>query len=173
MEPGSVPAVQPGMWWLFPLAMAEDPCARAPVASGFDFPVGPPDARGYYDAQPFGRNQHLGSDWNGNGFGNTDFGDPVFAVAAGIVTEASDLGGGWGRVVRVAHRVDGACVESLYAHLATISLPPGALVTRERGHLAIATGADLLPGLHAAHDLRAGMPATEWIAGLETAIGLR
>ena len=42
-----------------------------PVSDGFDFPVGPPDAKGYYDAQSFGKNRHLGSDWNGVGGGNT------------------------------------------------------------------------------------------------------
>ena len=31
--------------------------ADAPNADGFDFPVGPPDARGWYDAQPFGKNR--------------------------------------------------------------------------------------------------------------------
>ena len=48
---------------------AEQPAV--PVAAGFDFPVGPPDAQGYYDAQSFGRNRHLGEDWNGNGGGNS------------------------------------------------------------------------------------------------------
>ncbi|MBL4587064.1 MAG: hypothetical protein JKX84_08430, partial [Flavobacteriales bacterium] len=30
------------------------------ISDGFDFPVGPPDAKGYYNAQPFGKNEHLG-----------------------------------------------------------------------------------------------------------------
>ena len=33
--------------------------------SGFDFPVGKPDAVGYYNAQEFTENDHLGEDWNG------------------------------------------------------------------------------------------------------------
>ncbi|HEY9169431.1 MAG TPA: hypothetical protein VIN72_08085 [Lutibacter sp.] len=37
------------------------------VSDGSDFPVGKPNAKGYYDAQPFGKNRHLGSDWNGKG----------------------------------------------------------------------------------------------------------
>ena len=64
------------------------------ACSGFDFPVGPPDASGYYDAQPFGINDHLGSDWNGDGGGDTDLGDPVHAIAAGVISEATNHGGG-------------------------------------------------------------------------------
>lgn len=116
--------------------------AAIPLADGFDFPVGAPDARGYRDAQPFGLNQHLGSDWNGVLGADTDLGDPVFAAAAGLVTEAADHGGGWGNVVRVVHRVSSApgragagagperVVETLYAHLDRIDVRPGDLVTR-------------------------------------------
>ncbi len=67
-----------------------------------------------YDAQPFPRNRHLGSDWNGNGKGNTDLGDPVFAAV-------------------VAHRVDGLCVETLYAHLDRIEVAAGEIVVRGAG----------------------------------------
>ncbi len=31
------------------------------IADGFDYPVGMPDGKGYYDAQPFTKNRHLGS----------------------------------------------------------------------------------------------------------------
>ncbi len=90
------------------------------------FPVGPPDAGGYYDAQPFGTNTHLGSDWNGNGGGNTDLGDPVSAIADGTVTEAQDYEGGWGLVARVVHTLDnGQQVESLYAHLDSFEVTKG------------------------------------------------
>ncbi len=34
------------------------------IANAFDYPVGKPDAVGYYNAQPFGKNHHLGDDWN-------------------------------------------------------------------------------------------------------------
>lgn len=37
------------------------------VSNGFDFPVGAPNAKGYYDLQPFGKNFHLGEDWNAIG----------------------------------------------------------------------------------------------------------
>lgn len=100
-----------------------------PACDGFDFPVGAPDALGYYDAQPFGDNDHLGNDWNGNGGGDSDLGDPVYAVAAGTVTEATDYAGGWGNVVRIIHPC-GEAVESLYAHLDSIEVPSGAPVVR-------------------------------------------
>lgn len=58
---------------------------KCQLVDGFDFPVGKPDAKGYYDAQSFGKNNHLGSDWNGNGGGNSDFGDDVFSIADGVV----------------------------------------------------------------------------------------
>lgn len=97
-----------------------------PLADGFDFPVGAPDALGYYDAQPFGTDRHLGNDWNGPDGGDSDLNDPVYAVAAGVVRFARDVGGGWGNVVRIEHRVRGVegerPVESLYAHLERVDV---------------------------------------------------
>lgn len=117
-----------------PAALVDDTTVDAPLADGFDFPVGGGRALGYYDAQPFGDNQHLGSDWNDVRGGDSDLGAPVTAVAAGRVVEAADLGGGWGNVVRVVHRVrDGGrirAVESVYAHLDRIDVAAGALVAR-------------------------------------------
>lgn len=105
-----------------------------PPADGFDFPVGPPDAKGYYNAQGFCRNNHLGDDWNGTGGGNSDKGDPVYAVATGIVKVAADFGGGWGNVVRVVHNAGTATapefVESLYAHLDTMIVGRGDTLRR-------------------------------------------
>lgn len=103
--------------------------ANCPIALSFDFPVGPPDANQYYNAQPFGKNNHLGDDWNGIGGGNTDLGDPIFSVGEGIVIFAADLKGGWGNVVRVCHNIgtneDPHYIESLYAHLQKMSVKPG------------------------------------------------
>jgi murein DD-endopeptidase MepM/ murein hydrolase activator NlpD len=111
----------------------EPPPAVTSECSGFELPVGPPDGSGYYDAQPFGTNDHLGNDWNGNGGGDSDLGDPVHAIAAGVVREATDHGGGWGNVVRVVHacgEVPGREVESLYAHLDAIEVRAGQRVGR-------------------------------------------
>lgn len=95
-----------------------------------DFPVGPPDALGYYDAQPFGQNEHLGSDWNGNGGGDSDLGDAVHAIADGRVVLAEDLGGGWGNVVRIEHACGLGRYESISAHLDAIVVSPGMRVVR-------------------------------------------
>lgn len=114
------------------------------------FPVGPPDARGYYNAQKFGRNTHLGDDWNGNGGGNTDLGDTVYAMASGYVSEAYDAGGGWGNVIRMIHlfpAADSLWVESLYAHLDTMLVSPGSYIQTGKPLGTIGTA----HGLYAAH----------------------
>lgn len=102
-------------------------------SDGFDYPVGPPDAKKYYNAQPYGKNTHLGDDWNGVGGGNTDLGDPVYACANGYVVFAQDIGGGWGNVVRVVHVISEEpliVVESLYAHLNEINVKEGTPIKR-------------------------------------------
>lgn len=122
---------------------------EAPYADGFDFPVGAPDGVGYYDAQRFGENAHLGADWNGVRGGDSDRGDPVRAVADGIVTFAADAGAGWGNVVRVVHRTRQGSVESLYAHLERIDVEPGQALRRGEvlGTIGDA-GGRYLPHLH-------------------------
>src|SRR5205085_6221457 len=42
------------------------------IADGFDFPVGKPDAQGYYKARGFRSHGHLGEDWDGIRGGDTD-----------------------------------------------------------------------------------------------------
>ncbi len=101
------------------------------LSDGFDFPVGIPDAAGYYNAQGFGKNNHLGDDWNANTGGNTDLGDPVFAVSNGYVKNAEDIRGGWGNVIRILHKLpNGEMVESLYAHCDTVLVKQGDWVKR-------------------------------------------
>jgi len=100
-------------------------------SDGFDFPVGKPNAEGYYNAQGFGgKKHHLGDDWNGNAGGNNDLGDPIYAVANGIVTEAFDRKGGWGPIVRVVHYHKGKFYESLYAHCNEMYVSAGQPVRR-------------------------------------------
>ncbi len=95
-------------------------------ADTFEYPVGNPPLEGYYNAQGFGRNNHLGDDWNGVGGGNTDLGDPVYSIANGLVVYAEDHGPGWGNVVRVVHYLkDSTQVESLYAHFDEIMVEVG------------------------------------------------
>lgn len=96
---------------------ANEPRIEYPVAHSFDYPVGKPDARGYYNAQGFGENSHLGDDWNAVTGGNSDLGDPIYSIAHGRVKMAENLGGGWGNVIIVEHTLPNKKrIESLYAH---------------------------------------------------------
>jgi murein DD-endopeptidase MepM/ murein hydrolase activator NlpD len=104
------------------------------VADGFDFPVGKPDAKNYFNAQTFGKNFHLGEDWNGNGGGNTDLGDPIYSTANGLITFTDDVCCGWGNIVRIVHKTpnhpDFSYVESLYAHMHNVIVKNGDFVRR-------------------------------------------
>lgn len=100
-------------------------------SDGFDFPVGKPNAEGYYNAQGFGgKKHHLGDDWNGNGGGNSDLGHAIYAAANGYVSETSDKKGGWGQVIRIVHYHKGKFYESLYAHCDKTFIKAGDWVKR-------------------------------------------
>lgn len=106
-------------------------------ATHFEMPVGEGGnsaPKGYYNAQGFGENQHLGDDWNGTGGGNSDLGDPVYAAATGWVRRADDLKGGWGKVIRIVHLMvedqDSSYVESIYAHLNEMNVEAGTFVNQ-------------------------------------------
>ncbi len=120
---------------------------QCPVADGFDFPVGKPDAKKYYNAQKFGRNFHLGDDWNGTGGGNTDLGDPVYAIANGIVVSARTEPDKWGKVIRIIHNIGSRekprYIESVYAHLREFKVRKGTRVRRGQliGTIGTANGA--------------------------------
>ena len=100
---------QVGRSLLFGLSVLGLPAAKAEVkvnlADGFDFPVGKPNAEGYYKARGLRLRapQHFGEDWNGRSGGDSDLGDPVYAVADGVVTFAYNVRTGWGNVVLTRH----------------------------------------------------------------------
>jgi murein DD-endopeptidase MepM/ murein hydrolase activator NlpD len=108
------------------------------LADGFDFPVGKPDAAGYYKARGMRLRspQHFGEDWNGRGGGNTDLGDPVYNVGNGVVTFAHNVRQGWGNVVLIRHAYrDPASgqvkfIDSLYGHLDKMMVKTGQSVKR-------------------------------------------
>lgn len=108
--------------------------AVIPLADGFDYPVGPPDAKNYYKSRGFRPNGHLGDDWNGMGGGNSDLGDPIYSVAHGIVVLARDVRGGWGNcvIVRHAFRKDGRVqmADTLYAHLRRVDVKEGQILRK-------------------------------------------
>lgn len=99
-----------------------DGVVRCQLADGFDFPVGKPNADSYYKSRGYWPNGHLGEDWNGQGGGDSDLGDPIYATARGVVVFSDNIGVGWGNciIVRHAYRDETgkiAMVDSLYAHL--------------------------------------------------------
>ena len=118
------------------------------VADGFDFPVGFPNAEGYYRARGLFVG-HWGEDWNGTGKGNTDLGDPIYSTAHGVVIMAANVGRRWGNLVIVRHRFweRGVyrSVESLYAHCDRILVRPGQVVRRGQLIGTIGTGGGLYP----------------------------
>ncbi|NIO67625.1 MAG: peptidoglycan DD-metalloendopeptidase family protein, partial [Anaerolineae bacterium] len=96
-----------------------------PITDGFDFPVGKPDAKGYYVASGLAEQEyyerfkawHPGEDWNGLQGGDSDLGAPVYAVAHGLVV-TTDSFPAWGNIVLIEHHLlDGSKVWSQYAHL--------------------------------------------------------
>jgi len=115
---------------------------------GFDFPVGKPDANGYYNAQKFTKNDHLGDDWNGVKGGNSDLGDPIYTIANGYVTFAQDVKGGWGNVIRITHHINSTTkVESLYAHCDSILITKNQYVKKGQKIATIGTA----NGIYLAH----------------------
>jgi murein DD-endopeptidase MepM/ murein hydrolase activator NlpD len=126
---------------------------RIPLADGFDFPVGWPNAEGYYLYRGFWPNGHLGDDWNGVGGGNSDLGDPIYSIGTGVVTLAGDMKKGWGKTVIVRHafrdRATGrvTLVDSFYTHLLDFRVKVGDLL--KRGQRIGSLGSN--NGMYAAH----------------------
>ncbi len=149
-----------------PLDLAAQAFTTTRLADGFDYPVGKPNGDGYYIFRGFSQNGHLGEDWNGNGGGDTDEGDPVYAIAHGVVVFSEDYMRGWGNVVIIRHAYresNGqiAFIDSLYGHLKVRSVQVGQQVTRGQVVGTIGCGPHRM---YAAHlhfeirkDLRVGM----------------
>ena len=118
--------------------MASGRGLRMKLADGFDFPVGKPEANGYYKARGLRLRPpvHFGEDWNGKGGGDTDLNDPIYACGDGVVTFAADVQVGWGRVILIRHAYrDPASgqvkyVDSQYGHLRSILVKKGDIVKR-------------------------------------------
>jgi hypothetical protein len=115
--------------------------ANMPVANGFDYPLGKPNGNGYgveccggltwlegYDYEGDYRPEfHPGEDWNNDSSGDdyggnrNDAGDPVYAIADGMISSAGYERRSWGYVVLIEHNLrDGTRLWSQYAHLSNI-----------------------------------------------------
>ncbi len=123
------------------------------LADGFDFPVGKPNADGYYKSRGLRLRapRHFGEDWNGRNGGDTDYGDPVYAVADGIVTWAYNVGGGWGNVVMTRHAYRDTAtgpvkyVDTLNGHLSKMLVKVGQFVKRGQHIGAIGNNMGMYP----------------------------
>jgi murein DD-endopeptidase MepM/ murein hydrolase activator NlpD len=144
-------------------------------ADGFDFPFGDANGQGAYTDQATGKTHqgwyvatrfgekyslglHPGEDWNGRGGGNTDLGQPVFAVAQGRVVFAEQCGQPWGNVIVIEHvfyeNNEQRRIRSLYAHLQTMKVKRGATVQRRQQIGAIGQDPDRTFGAHLHLELR-------------------
>lgn len=123
-----------------PSAQANTNSKPPVVADSFAYPIGKTvtvtqkkDKDEWYNALDFGADDHLGEDWNKNTGGNTDCGEPVYAIGNGVITYAADSGLGWGNVVIVTHTLaDGSKIQSLYGHLQEITKTSGEVKKREQ-----------------------------------------
>lgn len=111
-----------------------------PIADKFAYPVSKneyvTEAKDnkdeWYNATNFGQDFHLGEDWNKNSGGNTDCGEPVYAIGNGVIVYAQNAGEGWGNVLIIEHILpDGKKVESLYGHLLEFVKTSGEVKKRE------------------------------------------
>lgn len=138
------------------------------LADGFDYPVGKPNADGYYKARGLRlrRPYHFGEDWNGRGGGDSDLGDPVYAIADGIVTMAADLRRGWGNVVITRHAYrdpktgEVKYVDTLNGHLHKMLVKTGEKIKRGQKIGTIGSNRGMYPAhLHfeMRHNLSIGM----------------
>jgi murein DD-endopeptidase MepM/ murein hydrolase activator NlpD len=123
------------------------------LADGFDFPVGGTDGKAPYiskgtrrkysgwkvsgkpgEAEADSDQRHTGEAWNGSGGGTTDAGQPVFAIAAGVVSEVTDTPRG--PAVTIEHRfVENGALRTVWstsAGLVDITLKTGDPVKRRR-----------------------------------------
>lgn len=141
---------------------------KVPLADGFDFPVGKPDAKAYYKARGMRLRPpvHFGEDWNGRGGGDTDLGDPIYTIADGVVMFAYQLRGGWGRCVLIRHAYRDTksgkvkFIDSQYAHLRSILVSNGDIVKRGQKIGTLGGNAGMYPAhLHfeMRHNLYIGM----------------
>jgi murein DD-endopeptidase MepM/ murein hydrolase activator NlpD len=133
------------------------------ISDGFNYPVGSrnpgavtaeSDGDGWYNAQDWGEfntdlgGLHSGEDWNNEGGGASDVGNPVYAVSHGEVVGSRPVtsrgGASVGSVLVLRHiLLEGQVVYSLYWHINVIAGLQGEI----RRDQQIGTIADIRPAL--------------------------
>jgi hypothetical protein len=118
------------------------------LSDGFDFPFGDKDGKGGYTdlatgkkysgwyiatkaAQNYYLGIHTGEDWNGNGGGDSDFGQPVYSTAGGMVLFADTCPSPWGNCILIQHvYLENGILKTVfsqYSHLKELKIEKGAL----------------------------------------------
>lgn len=121
------------------------------LADGFAYPFGDKEGGGSYvdlktgkkysgwyvatdAAETYFLGIHTGEDWNGNGGGDSDLGQPVYSTANGKVLFASACPSPWGNCILIEHRYlengEFRTVFSQYSHLKELKTKKGALVKK-------------------------------------------
>lgn len=78
---------------------------------------------------PYNGHPRYCEDWNLESGGNTDLGEPLVAPMSGIVINAFNAGGAWGRIVRILHQTSGGTIITwMGAHLREIYVVTGDVV---------------------------------------------
>ncbi len=153
---------------LFSGLVASGQQVKINLADGFDFPVGKPNAEDYYKARGVRLHEpkHYGEDWNGRSGGDKDLGDPVYAIADGIVTFAHNVRTGWGNVVLTRHAYRDQATgtvkfcDTLNGHLNEILVKEGQPIKRGQQIGTIGTNFGMYPAhLHfeIRHNIHIGM----------------
>lgn len=113
---------------------------------------------------PYNSHPTFCEDWNLESGGNSDLGEPLVAPMSGIVINAADYGGTWGKIVRILARVNGELIVWMGAHLDRIDVHVGDLVQIGDPIGTIGTG----NGKYAAHlheQISVGEVAAPWTFG--------
>ncbi len=159
------------------------------LCKGFDFPVGNKNAKGDYTDIQTGKKHtgwykavkfyekyvygiHPAEDWNGNGGGNTDLGQPVYSIGKGTVINAENAGGNWGNtvVIEYIYYENGAVkkLRSYYMHLDSIFVQKGDFIRRRQQVGTLGNNFGMFPA-HLHFELRKEIlfkkPLTYWPPG--------
>jgi len=97
------------------------------ISDGFGYPLKTGKKSEYTPGKKFKQNFHLGEDCGGK------LGTPIVSVSNGIVVFTKKERKTWGNIVRIVHSMGDSTphyVESLYAHLDTITVKKGDFVKR-------------------------------------------
>jgi len=132
LEPATLPPFDSRLIQLSPFERA-----LLPTVTRMSAPMGSENGALTYNAQPFWENNnkrgghHAGDDFNGIGGMNTDLGDPIYAIASGLVVYRGEPSPGWGNTLILAHRTPQDSIQLfMYAHMDQIHIALGSIIPR-------------------------------------------